>query len=76
MGDRVWLEAVGSRAGDIAGRDHVPDTLARRCLVGEGKVGAIEPVEVAIPLVAEALEKYARGQGISLVAFKDFCGKR
>jgi hypothetical protein len=42
------------------------------CLVGEGETGAIESVEVAIPLVAEALEKYARGQGISLVAFKDF----
>jgi hypothetical protein len=42
------------------------------CLVGEGKTGAIESVEVAVPLVAEALEKYARGQGISLVAFKDF----
>jgi hypothetical protein len=42
------------------------------CLVGEGKTGAIESVEVAIPLVAEALEKYARGQRISLVAFKDF----
>jgi Acetyltransferase (GNAT) domain len=42
------------------------------CLVGEGETGAIESVEVAIPLVAEALERYARGQGISLVAFKDF----
>jgi hypothetical protein len=42
------------------------------CLVGEGETGAIESVEVAIPLVAEALEKYARGQRISLVAFKDF----
>ncbi len=42
------------------------------CLVGEGETGAIESVEIAIPLVAEALEKYARGQGISLVAFKDF----
>ena len=42
------------------------------CLVGEGETGAIEPVEVAIPLVAESLEKYARGEGISLVAFKDF----
>jgi hypothetical protein len=42
------------------------------CLVGEGETGAIESMEVAIPLVAEALEKYARVQGISLVAFKDF----
>ena len=42
------------------------------CLVGEGETGAIKPVEVAIPLVAEALEKYARDQGILLVAFKDF----
>lgn len=42
------------------------------CLVGEGETGAIEPVEVAIPLVAESLEKYARSQGISLVGFKDF----
>jgi Acetyltransferase (GNAT) domain len=42
------------------------------CLVGEGETGVIESVEVAIPLVAEALEKYARAQGISLVAFKDF----
>src|SRR5207244_7216606 len=42
------------------------------CLVGEGETEAIESVEVAIPLVAQALEKYARGQGISLVAFKDF----
>lgn len=42
------------------------------CLVGEGETGAIESVEVAIPLVAESLERYARGQGISLVAFKDF----
>jgi hypothetical protein len=42
------------------------------CLVGEGETGVIEPVEVAIPLVAESLEKYARGQGISLMAFKDF----
>ena len=45
------------------------------CLVGEGETGAIESLEVAIPLVAEALEKYARGQGISLVAFKDFSTK-
>jgi hypothetical protein len=42
------------------------------CLVGEGETGAIEPVDVAVPLVAESLEKYARSQGISLVAFKDF----
>jgi len=42
------------------------------CLVGEGKTGALESVEVAIPLVAEALEKYARDQRIFLVAFKDF----
>jgi len=42
------------------------------CLVGEGETGAIEPVEVAIPLVAESLEKYARSQGIFLVGFKDF----
>jgi Acetyltransferase (GNAT) domain len=42
------------------------------CLVGEGNIGVIESVEVVIPLVAEALEKYARSQGISLVAFKDF----
>ena len=42
------------------------------CLVGEGETGAIESIEVAIPLVAESLEKYARGQGISLVAFKEF----
>jgi Acetyltransferase (GNAT) domain len=42
------------------------------CLVGEGETGAIESLEIAIPLVAEALEKYARAQGISLVAFKDF----
>jgi hypothetical protein len=42
------------------------------CLVGEGETGAIKPVEVAIPLVAEALERYARDRGISLVAFKDF----
>jgi hypothetical protein len=45
------------------------------CLVGEGETGAIESAEVAIPLVAESLEKYARGQGISLVAFKDFSTK-
>jgi hypothetical protein len=38
----------------------------------KGETGAIEPVELAIPLVAESLEKYARGEGISLVAFKDF----
>src|SRR6267378_5534394 len=42
------------------------------CLVGEGETGTIEPVEVAIPLVAESLERYARGEGIFLVAFKDF----
>jgi hypothetical protein len=42
------------------------------CLVGEGETGAIASMEVAIPLVAEAMEKYARVQGISLVAFKDF----
>jgi len=42
------------------------------CLVGEGETGAIECIEVAIPLVAESLERYARGEGISLVAFKDF----
>ncbi len=42
------------------------------CLVGEGETGTIESVEVAIPLVAESLERYARGEGISLVAFKDF----
>jgi hypothetical protein len=45
------------------------------CLVGDGKTGTIEPVEVAIPLVAEALEKYARKQDISLLAFKDFPAK-
>jgi len=45
------------------------------CLVGEGETGAIESLEVAIPLVAEALEKYAPGQGISLVVFKDFSTK-
>jgi hypothetical protein len=45
------------------------------CLVGEGKIGVIESVEVVIPLIAEALEKYARSQGISLVAFKDFPGR-
>ncbi len=38
------------------------------CLVGEGETS----VEVAIPLVAESLEKYARSQGIFLVGFKDF----
>ncbi len=42
------------------------------CLVGEGKTGAMEPAHVAIPLVAEALEKYARSEGIALLAFKDF----
>jgi hypothetical protein len=42
------------------------------CLVGEGKMGAIESAEPAVPLVAEALDKYALNQGIGLVAFKDF----
>ena len=42
------------------------------CLVGEGKMGAIESNELAAPLVAEALEKYARRVGIRLVGFKDF----
>src|SRR5205814_9007212 len=56
VGPRLWRSSM---------------TLAG-CRVGEGETGAIEPVEVAIPLVAESLEKYARSQGISLVAFKDF----
>src|SRR5436190_16056821 len=42
------------------------------CLVGEGKTGAIESLETVLPSVAEALEKYAATQRISLVAFKDF----
>ena len=57
---RLWPSFLRSRMA-LAG-----------CLVGEGKTGAIESVEVVIPLVAEALEKYARGQEIFLVAFKDF----
>lgn len=42
------------------------------CLVGEGKLGAIEPDSIVPGLVAEAVEKYASTVGISLVGFKDF----
>ncbi|PYL02767.1 MAG: GNAT family N-acetyltransferase [Verrucomicrobia bacterium] len=42
------------------------------CLVGDGKMGTLESDEVATPLVAEAVEKYAGRVGIRLVGFKDF----
>src|SRR5437764_561443 len=42
------------------------------CLVGDGKMGILESDEIATPLVAEAVEKYAGRVGIRLVGFKDF----
>ena len=42
------------------------------CLVGDGKIGILRSGDAAVPLVAEALEKFARGEGIGLLAFKDF----
>jgi len=58
-------------------RVHWPHFLKSRialagCLVGDGKMGTIESNEIAAPLVAEALEKYAGSVGIRLVGFKDF----
>ena len=42
------------------------------CLVGEGKTGFIGGDGEAMPLVAEALERFARSERVALVAFKDF----
>ena len=42
------------------------------CLVGDGKMGTMKSDETAVPLVAEAVEKYADSVGIRLVGFKDF----
>ena len=42
------------------------------CLVGEGKIGMLGSADAVVPLLAEALEKFARAQRIGLLAFKDF----
>ena len=42
------------------------------CLVGEGKIGMIGSAAAVVPLLAEALEEFARAEGIGLLAFKDF----
>src|SRR5205085_5429676 len=42
------------------------------CLVGEGKVGMLGPADAVVPLLAEALEEFARNERIGLLAFKDF----
>lgn len=42
------------------------------CLVGEGKTGLIRSDETVLPMVAEALEQFARSEKIGLFAFKDF----
>jgi len=42
------------------------------CLVGEGKIGMLGSADAVVPLLAEALEEFARAQRIGLLAFKDF----
>jgi hypothetical protein len=42
------------------------------CLVGEGKIGVIGSADAVVPLLAEALEAFARAERIGLLAFKDF----
>src|SRR5438477_5933381 len=42
------------------------------CLVGEGKIGMLGSADGVIPLLAEALEEFARTERIGLLAFKDF----
>src|SRR5437588_7511899 len=42
------------------------------CLVGEGKIGMLGSADGVIPLLAEALEEFARAERIGLLAFKDF----
>ena len=42
------------------------------CLVGEGKIGMIGSADAVVPLLAEALEEFARTERIGLLAFKDF----
>src|SRR5438105_9736038 len=41
------------------------------CLVGEGKIGMIGLADAVVPLLAEALEEFARTERIGLLAFKD-----
>jgi hypothetical protein len=71
--------SAGARTARLVAkvRRHWPRFLKSRvalagCLVGDGKMGNVESDEVAIPLVAEAIEKYAASVGIGLVGFKDF----
>ena len=42
------------------------------CLVGEGKIGMLGSPDTVVPLLAEALEEFARTERIGLLAFKDF----
>jgi Uncharacterized protein conserved in bacteria len=42
------------------------------CLVGEGKTGFIQSDQEMMPLVAEAVEEFARSENVGLIAFKDF----
>ena len=42
------------------------------CLVGEGKIGMLGSPDAVVPLLAEALEEFARTERIGLLAFKDF----
>ena len=74
--------SAGASVARLVGklRMHWPHFLKSRialagCLVGDGKMGAVESAEVAAPLVAEAIEKYAGSVGIRLVGFKEFPAK-
>ena len=42
------------------------------CLVGEGKIGMLGSADAVVPLLAEALEEFARTERIGLLAFKNF----
>ncbi len=71
--------SAGAKAARLVAklRTHWPRFLKSRvalagCLVGDGKMGAVKADEGAVPLVAEAIEKYAASIGIRLVGFKDF----
>jgi hypothetical protein len=42
------------------------------CLVGDGKTGLLGSDETVLPMVADALEQFARSEKIGLFGFKDF----
>ncbi len=71
--------SAGTRVARLVAKLRIqwPRLLKKRvvlagCLVGDGKLGTIESDDSVAPFVAEALEKYATGLGITLVGFKDF----